>query len=215
MKHRIILLASLLLITLGVCAKKVRLTIDGTTSPSQTTLYLIVNEDTAHAIRVPIVDAKFSVQVKVDANAIIRLHDWKQWPERSVFVLIPDSRHITINTWNGDIQGSPMSQRMRAAIDAVNKASPEGFHIDVFSEDPEEWARAREIGRSMREQMELEQREVIRTMIMDNQDNLIPAWLVYCHPRLVEDWIPFLLKTNPRWAKHPIMEKVKLPYSFK
>ena len=56
-------------------AKKVKVTIDGTVSPSQTTLYLIVNEDTAQALRVPIQDAQFSVTVTVDRDAFIRLND--------------------------------------------------------------------------------------------------------------------------------------------
>ena len=106
MKRLLFFLAALAMVSAG-CAKKVKVTIDGTVSPTQTILYLIINEDTAHAQRLPIKDARFSVTVKVDRDAFIRLHDWKEWPERSVFVLIPDSRHITIDWNKGTITGSP------------------------------------------------------------------------------------------------------------
>ena len=207
MKRRMLLLATLLTMVLTASAKKVKLTIDGTLSPTQTTLYLIVNEDTAHAMRVPIVDAKFSVQVKVDADAFIRLHDYKGWPERSVFVLIPDSRHITINTRDGSIKGSEKSLRLREAIDMVGKAGPGNFHIDVFSDDKDAWARARQQERAIRAEMEKEQRQVFRQVILDNQDNLIPAWLVYCYPELAAGCLSEILRNNPKWAYHPILKK--------
>ena len=71
-----LLLFSALLGTLTtLTAKKVELTIDGTVSPGQTTLYLIINEDIEHARLLPINDGRFSVTVTVDANAFVRLHD--------------------------------------------------------------------------------------------------------------------------------------------
>ena len=97
MKQLLFVLAAVMLATTAQ-AKKVKVTIDGTVSPSQTKLYLIINEDTANAQLLPIKDAKFSVTIKVDRNAFIRLHDYKEWPERSAFVLIPDSKHIAINS---------------------------------------------------------------------------------------------------------------------
>ena len=52
-----LLLFSALLGTLTtLTAKKVELTIDGTVSPGQTTLYLIINEDIEHARLLPIND---------------------------------------------------------------------------------------------------------------------------------------------------------------
>lgn len=199
----------LLLTTLFGCAKKVKLTIDGTVPSSQTTLYLIVNEDTANARQIPINDGKFSVSLKVDKNDIIRLHDSKQWPERSPFVLIPDSRHITVDGLDYRIEGSPLSQRLQAAVDMVRRASPEGFHVDVFSEDKEAWAEARAMERKMREQMLAEQRQIIESIIRDNRDNIIPAWIVYCYPELVEPVMPGLTLDEPKWANHPVLQKKK------
>ena len=77
MKQLLFVLASIMLATTAQ-AKKVKVTIDGTVSPSQTKLYLIINEDTANAQLLPIKDAKFSVTIKVDRNAFIRLHDYKE-----------------------------------------------------------------------------------------------------------------------------------------
>ena len=111
MKKILFVLAAILLATTAQ-AKKVKVTIDGRVSPSQTKLYLIINEDTANAQLLPIKDAKFSVTVKVDRDAFVRLHDYKQWPERSVFVLIPDSKHITIDWNTGSITGSQQSSEL-------------------------------------------------------------------------------------------------------
>lgn len=209
MKQRVMLFSTLLAIVLSACAKKVKLTIDGTTSPSQTTLYLIINEDTANAQLIPINDAKFSVTVEVDKNDFIRLHDYKEWPERSVFVLIPDSRHITINTWNGKIEGSPMSQHLQDAMKAIRDAGPGTFHIDVFSEDPKAWEEARARERSIRAQMEEEQRQVVREVMLENKDNNIPAWVLICFPEQAFMYLDEVTEGSPKWMKHPILMKKK------
>lgn len=209
MKQRMMLFATLIVIVLSACAKKVKLTIDGTTSPSQTTLYLIINEDTANAQLIPINDAKFSVTVEVDKNDFIRLHDYKDWPERSVFVLIPDSRHITINTWNGTIEGSPMSLRLQKAIKGIREAGPGTFHIDVFSEDPKAWEEARIQERAIRAQMEEEQRQVVREVMLKNKDNNIPAWVLICFPEQAFMYLDEVTKGSPKWMKHPVLMKKK------
>lgn len=193
----------------AVQAKKVKVTIDGTLSPTQTTLYLIINEDTAHAQRVPINDARFSVTVKVDRNAFIRLHDYKEWPERSAFVLIPDSRHITIDWPSGTIKGSKQSQKLQAVCHEIRSASPEGFHIDVFSDDPEAWRAAQEQARSIRESMLQEQKRLAQQLMCDNKDDIACAWIVYCFPQLLEGEISAMLEhmnPKPKWVNHPILK---------
>lgn len=190
-------------------ARQVKVTIDGTVSPSQTTLYLIVNEDTAHAQRVPINNARFSVTVTVDRNAFIRLHDFKEWPERSPFVLIPDSRHITVNWDTGDIKGSRQSQKLKAACREIRDASPEGFHIDVFSQNPDDWSRAQEQEAALREGMLAEQKRVFKRQMSANKTNYICAWLLYCFPELSDGEVGTMLeqmKPKPKWMSHPILK---------
>ena len=69
MKQKLfVILSALFGAVLTIGAKKVKLTIDGVVSPNLTTLYLIVNEDTAHAQIVPIKDEQFSVTITVDAE---------------------------------------------------------------------------------------------------------------------------------------------------
>ena len=189
-------------------ARKVNVTIDGTVSPSQTTLYLIINEDTANAQLLPIKDGKFSVSVKVDRNAFIRLHDWKEWPERSVFVLLPDSRHITINWNTGTIEGSKQSRELQTVCKQIRDASPEGFHVDVFSDDPEAWRRAQEQGNAIRDRMLEEQKMIARKLLLENKDNIIAAWIAYCYPNLFEGELNAIIDhMKPKWANHPILKK--------
>lgn len=195
------------MVVLTSCAKKVKVTIDGTLSPTQETLYLIINEDTANAQRLVIEDAKFSVTVMVDANDIIRIHDWKEWPERSAFVLVPDSRHISINTWDGTIEGSPMSKKMRETIDKVRRAGANGFHIDVFSDNEEEWARAREQERRIRAQMDEEQRNLVLETVRENGDNVIASWIAYCYADIFQGGLDEIAKgQHPKWRNHPIFK---------
>ncbi len=191
--------------TLNVSAKKVKLTIDGTVSPSQTTLYLIVNEDKENAMLVPIQDAKFSVTLKVESNAFIRLSDNKNWPERSVFVLIPDSKHITINWRTGSIEGSPMSNKLQVAMKEIREAFPEGFHIDVFSDNPDDWKIAREREASMRAQMQMRQREAIMRIIVENSDNNIPAWIYYCYKPSIAMKAENIGPKDSKWLNHAIV----------
>ena len=206
MKRLLSVLMAVAFVT-AVYAKKVKVTIDGTLSPTQTTLYLIVNEDTAHAQRVPINDARFSVTIKVDRNAFIRLHDYKDWPERSAFVLIPDSRHITIDWNTGSIKGSEQSQQLQAICKQIRSASPEGFHIDVFTDDPEAWRAAQAQGQSIRESMLEEQKKLAKQLMLDNKDNLACAWIVYCFPQLLEGEISAMLEhMKPKWVNHPVLK---------
>lgn len=209
MKRLLFFLAALAMVSTG-CAKKVKVTIDGTVSPTQTTLYLIINEDTAHAQRLPIKDAKFSVTVTVDRDAFIRIHDWKEWPERSVFVLIPDSRHITIDWNKGTIEGSPQSLKLQAACRQIRDLSPEGFHIDVFTDDPEAWREARERANSIRSSMLAQQKEVTKRVMMENKDNISVVWIAYCFPQLLEGELNAMIDhMKPKWANHPLLNKRK------
>lgn len=209
MKNKILLFALLLAVAAGASAKKVKVTIDGTAYPN-TRLYLIVNEDTANAQLLDTREGKFSVTLKVDKDAFIRIHDYKDWPERSAFVIIPDSKHITMNWRNGEISGSEMTQKLRLVMDAIKKESPEGFHIDVFSEDKEEWARAREMGERIRMKMEIEQRELIYKSIHENEDTNIPAWIYFCYKSMI-GMSPETLTAgkSPKWLNHPIIKLLK------
>ena len=208
MKQKLfVILSALFGAVLTIGAKKVKLTIDGVVSPNLTTLYLIVNEDTAHAQIVPIKDEQFSVTITVDAHAFVRLDEDKGMPERCLMVLVPDSRHITVNLRSFEIKGSPMSKRLNEAINKVREASPEGFHIDVFDEDPKAWEEARVAERSMREQMLKNQRNILKDMIMTNKFNNIPAWLVFCNKELFEGELEMMTrKPMPKWRKHPILK---------
>lgn len=204
------LLCVLMAVVFVACAqaKKVKVNIDGTMLPSETTIYLIINEDKAHAQVVPVNNHQFSVTVTVDRNAFIRIHDSKEWPERSAFVLIPDSRHIAINWDTGDIKGSKLSQKLKAACKEIRDASPESFHIDVFSENPEDWKRAQEQESAIREGMLEEQRTVFKKLMLANKSNYLCAWIAYCFPRLLEGETGLMLeqmKRKPKWMNHPLL----------
>ena len=204
------ILLALLLTTTTATAKKVKLTIDGILSPTQTTAYLIINEDTANAQRLAIPDARFSVSITVDANDIIRIPDWKEWPERSVFVLLPDSRHITINWQTGTIEGSPLSLRMQEAIRTVHRDNPDSFHIDVFSDNKEDWAQARIREQQVRDHMLDSQRETVRQVIDNNSKTNIATWIAYCYSNLFASGLDELAHgKHPKWLKHPILKDRK------
>ena len=207
MKRLLLFLTAIAAVVTGH-AKKVKVTIDGTVSPNQTTLYLIVNEDTAHAQRLTINDAKFSTTIKVDRDAFIRLHDWKEWPERSVFVLIPDSRHITIDWNTGAILGSQKSKKLQNLCKEIRESSPEGFHIDVFSDDPDAWREAQERGNAIRARMLEEQKEIARRVLLENKDNIYSVWIAYCYPQLFEGELNAIIDNmKPKWANHPLLQK--------
>ena len=191
-------------------AKKVKVTIDGTVSPSQTKLYLIINEDTANAQLLPIKDAKFSVTIKVDRDAFIRLHDYKEWPERSVFVLIPDSKHITINWNTGEISGSKQSKELQTLCKQIRDAGPNGFHIDVFSDDPEAWRQAHIREAAIREDMMNQQKKIAKETMLENKDKIYGAWIMYTFPELLEGELSAMIgHMKPKWANHPILKAKK------
>ena len=196
---------------MSVSAKKIKVTIDGKTYPNQSRLYMIVNEDTANAQLIPIQNGQFSVTLKVDNNAFIRLHEYKEWPERSVFVLIPDSKHITIDWNTGNITGSEKSNQLSVVTHFIRDLDADNFHIDVFSDRKEDWDRAREKGQMIRNQMQMKQRDVIVESMRENVDNDIPAWLYFCYHNRIED-IPIEAMTigkNPKWLHHKVMDVLR------
>ncbi|MBR3733647.1 MAG: hypothetical protein IKN22_03860 [Bacteroidaceae bacterium] len=203
-----IMLTALMINGQGLLAKTVKVTIDGTVPPSQTKLYLIINEDTANAQLLTIKDCRFSTTVKVDRDAFIRLHDSKKWPEYSAFVLIPDSKHITVDWNSGAISGSPMSQMLKAACKEIRDSSPEGFHIDVFSEDPEAWRQAREQGNAVRNKLLEQQKFVVRRVLCDKENSILSVWLAYCFPQLFKgEFEGYIDYAQPKWINHPLMQK--------
>ena len=208
MKKIITLLTLVFLLTASqLYAKKVKVTIDGIMASYVSKLYLVINEDTANAQLIPLQDKQFSVTVKVDNSAFIRLCETKDWPERAFFVLIPDSKHITVDMRAGSIDGSPMSQRLRQACEQARRAGPNGFHVDVFSDNPDDWKQARETERRIRAELTERQKEVIRQIAAENKNNVIPAWIAYCYANVFEEGIIGIIRGEfPKWLGHPILK---------
>lgn len=207
MKRLIILFFAVAAITSG-CAKKIKVTIDGTVPPTKAKLYLIINEDTANAKLLPIINGKFSTTVQVERDAFIRIDDWKDWPKRCEFVLVPDSKHITIDWDKGTITGSPMSQKLQLSCREIRKASPEGFHIDVFSDDPEAWRQAQQEGEAIRASMLQNQKNIAREVLFDNKNSVISVWIAYCFPQIFKGELEGAIEhMNPKWINHPLMQK--------
>lgn len=191
-----------------VCqAKKVKVTIDGTVPTTLSTLYLIINEDKDNAQLVPISDGKFSVTVKVDRDAFIRLDESKDFPQNSEFVFVPDSRHITIDWYKGTIKGSKLSTDLQVACGQIRASNPDGFHVDVFGDDPEAWRRAQNQANGIRESMRQQQRTIARDKILEGKDNNIGAWIIYCFPELMEGEVEAIIQhMKPKWMNHPILK---------
>lgn len=205
---RFFLLMSLVLLALSGNAKKVKVTIDGTVYRGQSELYLIVNEDIANAQLIPIENSRFSTTIEVEKNSFIRLHYYKEFPERSPFVLIPDSRHITINYETGEIIGSKLSQELKENMMFIKSLSPENFHIDVFSEDREAWAQAHKKAEQVRARMLASQRQAIIRIIMENPKAIFPAWIYYCYKDIINIPVEGLVEKGKKakWIKHEILQ---------
>ena len=108
MKRSFFIMTALALMT---AAQGKKVTIEGTSSSER--MYLIINEDTEHALLLDIQDGKFSVTVNVNRNAFIRLQESKTFPRRAAAVLIPDSKHIIVDTDNQLIQNSGKSKELK------------------------------------------------------------------------------------------------------
>ena len=183
-----------------------KVTIDGTSSSER--MYLIINEDTEHAQLLDIQDGKFSVTVNVDRNTFIRLQESKNFPRRAAAVLIPDSKHITVDTDNRLIQNSGKSKELRRLCMEMESNSPENFHVDVFSQDPQAWKDAREHEKSIHESMLNSQRETFKQLLLEDKNNIMLAWLAYCYPEMMEGELQAMVDAmKPKWSSHPILKK--------
>ena len=207
MKQRMILLATLLVVFLSASAKKLKVTIDGTASPSQQTLYLIVNEDTAKAQLISVNEGKFTVTVKVNEDDFIRLSENKERPTPSSVVIMADERNISVNMESRTVKGSYMTDKLRAAIKRIENAGPGHFHIDVFTDDPKAWEEAKTKERMMREEMKEQQRLCARQVLEDERYNDIPAWIVIVFPEQVAPWLSKYIEEESLWLEHPVRKK--------
>jgi len=207
MKQRMILLATLLVVFLSASAKKLKVTIDGTASPSQQTLYLIVNEDTAKAQLISVNEGKFTVTVKVNEDDFIRLSENKERPTPSSVVIMADERNISVNMESRTVKGSYMTDKLRAAIKRIENAGPGHFHIDVFTDDPKAWEEAKTQERMMREEMKEQQRLCARQVLEDERYNDIPAWIVIVFPEQVSPWLNKYIEEESMWLEHPVRKK--------
>lgn len=191
-----------------VQGKKMKVTIDGTLSPGVEQMYLIINEDTANAQLLDIQDGKFSVTVKVDKNAFIRLQNPKYSPDRYAFVLIPDSRHITVDSNNDRIIGSDKSRDLQVVCQQIESNSPENTRIDVFSHDPRAWKEAKGTSNALKDGLREGQRMIVRDMLLDDKNNIILAWIAYRYPEVMEGELNELIgRLKPKWIDHPILKK--------
>ncbi len=207
MKQRMILLATLLVVFLSASAKKLKVTIDGTASPSQQTLYLIVNEDTAKAQLISVNEGEFTVTVKVNEDDFIRLSENKERPTPSSVVIMADERNISVDMESRTVKGSYMTDKLRAAIKRIENAGPGHFHIDVFTDDPKAWEEAKTQERMMREEMKEQQRLCARQVLEDERYNDIPAWIVIVFPEQVSPWLNKYIEEESMWLEHPVRKK--------
>ncbi len=205
MKQRMILLATLLVVFLSASAKKLKVTIDGTASPSQQTLYLIVNEDTAKAQLISVNEGKFTVTVKVNEDDFIRLSENKERPTPSSVVIMADDRNISVNMESRTVKGSYMTDKLRAAIMRIENAGPGHFHIDVFTDDPKAWEEAKIQERKIRAEMEEQQRLCARQVLEDERYNDIPAWIVIVFPEQASAFLGEYQYSS--WLDHPVLKK--------
>ena len=188
--------------------KKMKVTIDGTLSPGVEKMYFIINEDTANAQLLDIQDGKFSVTVKVDHNAFIRLQNPKYSPDRYAFVLIPDSRHISVDSNNDRILGSDKSRDLQVVCQQIESNSPENTRIDVFSQDPRAWKEAKKTSNSLKDGLREGQRMIVRNMLLEDKNNIILAWIAYRYPEVMEGELNEMIGSlKPKWIDHPILKK--------
>ena len=210
MRRHIALIATLLLVTLTACGKKITVKIDGKAYYNYDKLYLIVNEDTANAVIVPTKDGRIDTKLKVEKNDFIRISIQKNRMESERNILIADSRHITVDLPERTCEGSPMSTKLQEAIRDMEHAFPRYFHIDVFSDNPEDHAKARAQERAIRAKMEQEQATLYVKILKENADNVMPAWLVHTAPSdMLRHMGELEAQSNPVWAKHPILKAKK------
>lgn len=212
---RILSIAILLVcIILSAAAKNVKVTIDGYTPKYEDSVSIIINEDIDHIMTIPVNEGHFNVQLKVDADAFIRIYEGgylKNYPDRAWFILIPDSKHITVSTIDYSIKGSKMSKRLYECIYEACKHSPEGFHIDVFSDDKDAWAEARAREKAIRQSMMETQMDDIKRIVNDNKDSLIPLWILYSYASgsyEMRDLFVHMVKDDKKWASHPVGKKM-------
>ncbi len=205
MKNSFILSLALAWTTLTACAKAIDVTIEGTHYDYVEEVYLIVNEDTAHAQRVPLKDGHFKTTIRVNRNDFIRISRSKYLDKETRNVVIADSKSITVNLYMGTVEGSEQSKLLNDCLLEIERSGPGTFHIDYFGDDPAVWEKIRADEQATRKRMEMHQQEIIRQKIIDNADNLIPAWLVRTQTDIPTEILNKATKGKPKWMKHPIL----------
>ena len=206
MKQRMMFISALLVVFLSASAKKLKVTINGTASPSLESIYLIVNEDTATAQLVPVIDGKFKVTVKVTEDDYIRLVEKKTYrPEIRSVVIIADERQINVDMERRKVENSYMTKCLQDALREIESAGPGTFHIDVFSDKPEDWERARAEEKEIRARMKEQQRMVVKQIMEKERYTVIPAWILIIYPEQASAFLGDYEFSE--WIEHPVLKK--------
>ena len=101
----------------------------------------------------------------------------------------------------------PQMKAKNCTKEQIRDAGPNGFHIDVFSDDPEAWREARVREAAMREDMMNQQKKIAKEVMLKNKDKIYGAWIMYTFPELLEGELNAIINyEKPKWASHPILK---------
>ncbi len=212
MKLRHLFIACLLLVAAAASAKQVKITVNILAPQHRDSVYLVVNEDVAHYIALPIENGEVHATLKLEKGAFVRAN-W-ELSERIYVqtIFIVDGKSVDINLRRASVKGSPLNNRFFQHVHTIDSIVNSRLYIDPpHSNDPQ---RQKEIMENFHAATQAEAQRIMTAtkqaladMMAREKDTIIPAWFYnqYYHLReMLGNDKAVLRKTT--WGKHPLAQ---------
>ena len=221
MRKQYIILVLLLFVALTASAKKVKVTIEGYNIDWNTDVRVIVNENIDEFHHADIKEGRFSITLKVEKGAFIRLALYKTEPmtngarrvirdfskdSRQGMVVVAEGGKVRINYQNNNVKGSTLSRKLQERRHILQD-------IDKQIRELQEYPRGLHL---TREQIEAREREVVKLreaqqqfldrFIKEDASTPLPAWYMRNYPIAAEGAAcKQAVQQKAAWLKHPIL----------
>lgn len=213
MKLRHLFLVCLLLVAAAASSKQVKITVNILAPQHRDSVYLVVNEDVAHYIALPIENGEVHATLKLEKGAFVRAN-W-ELSERIYVqtIFIVDGKSVDINLRRASVKGSPLNNRFFQHVHTIDSVVNSRLYIDPpHSNDPQ---RQKEIMENFHaatqaeaQRIQIETSRMLDIIFMNEKDNIIPAWFVFQYYDARQK-VPYYANTKkPQpWMKHNILQQ--------
>ena len=191
--------------------------ITGTTTSPEDSVAVFPCAPSGQRVKFPIVDGRFRATGREPRNSFIQIGDYAGNDLR--FIVEETPTHINLNT--GEVKGSTVQRRFigcqmrereiykEAELWWDSLSDVDKLRTSMMREEGLPVATAKDSANFLKfENFKANLNALVRQIIRENKDNIIPAWYLYTnHDDLTLDELQEFMSEEAPYASHPAMER--------